>query len=173
MKFHSLVDRHYSNMGHPVVITLSRMEADMDMVNSDGKGVGCTPTSMASKACTWGWGRVGLAAIAVMAGVVATPVRAVATINPVPLPSTDCPTNLASCTANDVTTTVKAVEILNNDLCNSLNDTIDLRITTAFASTSNQRFDLGLFVSGDGGTVQNPGTADLCFGAAAQAGQGN
>src|SRR5262249_9399518 len=126
-----------------------------------------------------GWGRLGLAAIAVMAGVVATPVRAVATINPVPLPSTDCPTNLASCTANDVTTTVKAVDILNNDLCNSLDDTIDLRITTAFASTPNQGFDLGLSVSGDGGTIQPgpggipPSTAEECFGAAAQAGQGN
>src|SRR5215813_2457647 len=65
-----------------------------------------------------------------------------ATINPVVLPSTTCPTNLGSCTANDVTTTVKAVSILNNDSCNSPTDTIDLRITTAYASTSNQRYDL-------------------------------
>src|SRR5262245_42229621 len=114
--------------------------------------------SMASKARKWGcrWGRVGLAAIAVMAGVVATPVRAVATINPVPLPSATCPSNLNSCTANDVVTTVKAVDILNNDICNSLADTIDLRITTTYDTTATQRFDLGLFVSGDGGTVQEP-----------------
>src|SRR4030095_16758514 len=151
------------------------MEGNMDMVDSDRKGVGCTPKSRASKACMWGcgWGRVGLAAIAVMAGVVATPVRAVATINPVLLPSADCPTNLASCTANDVTTTVTAVDILHNDVCDSLDDTIDLRITTAYEATSNQRFDLGLFVSGDGGTVQKPATAEVCFGAAAQVGQGD
>src|SRR5262245_48394068 len=162
----------------------------MDMANSDGKGVDCTRRGSPphrrrtfvgwaqtnAQACRWGWGwgRAGLAAIAVMAGVVATPVRAVATINPVVLPSATCPNNLMSCTANDVTTTVKAVDILNNDLCNSLNDTIDLRITTAYASTASQRFDLGLFVSGDGGTIQEPNsTAQVCFGAAAQAGQGN
>src|SRR5262245_52923850 len=169
----------------PMLITLSCMEGHMDMVGSAGKGVDCTRRGSPpprrrtfvgwahtkALACMWGsrWGRVGLAAIAVMAGVVATPVRAVATINPVPLPSATCPTNLASCTANDVTTTVEAVTILNNDLCQSLTDTIDLRITTAYASTASQRFDLGLFVSGDGGTVQKPATAHVCFGAAAQA----
>src|SRR5262249_52445568 len=113
---------------HVRKITRSRMEGDTDMVKAAGKGVGCTPTSMASKTCMWGWGwgRVGLAAIAVMAGMVATPVRAVATINPVVLPEADCPSNLMSCTANDVTTTVKAVDILHDDLCESLDDTIDL-----------------------------------------------
>src|SRR5262245_22291400 len=161
----------------------------MDMANSDGKGVDCTRTGSPphrrrtfvgwahtnAQACMWGWGwgRAGLAAIAVMAGVVATPVRAVATINPVPLPSATCPSNLNSCTANDVVTTVKAVDILNNDICNSLNDTIDLRITNTYTTTATQRFDLGLFVSGDGGTVQEPSSALVCFGAAAQAGQGN
>src|SRR6185369_16906594 len=38
---------------------------------------------------------------------------AFAGINPVTLPSATCPDNLNSCTANDVTTTVKAVSILN------------------------------------------------------------
>jgi hypothetical protein len=95
------------------------------------------------------------------------------TVNPVGLPAVTCPSNLTSCTANDVTTTVKAVTILNNDLCTSLTDTIQLRITTAYASTSNERFDLGLFVSRDGGTVKEPSSALLCSGAAAQAGQGN
>jgi hypothetical protein len=123
-------------------------------------------------------------------------------VNPVSLPQAACPTNLNSCTANDVTTTVKAVQILKvcvggghagntctsnadcsaseggngvcqSDSCNSLTDTIDLRITTQYASTANQRYDLGLFVSGDGGSVQEPSTANLCYGAAAQAGQGN
>jgi hypothetical protein len=95
------------------------------------------------------------------------------TINPVSLPSATCPSNLNSCTANDVSTTVKAVNIRNNDLCESLTDTIQLRVTTAYAATSNERYDLGLFVSGDGGTVQEPSTALVCYGAAAQAGQGD
>jgi hypothetical protein len=94
-------------------------------------------------------------------------------LNPVNLPSADCPSNLNSCTANDVTTTVKAVTIRNNDICESLSDFIDLRITTAYATTASQRFDLGLFVSGDGGTVQEPSSAAVCFGAAAQVGQGD
>ena len=89
------------------------------------------------------------------------------------LPSVTCPSNLTSCTANDVTTTVKAVTILNNDLCSSLTDTIQLRITTAYAATSSERYDLGLFVSGDGGTVKEPSTALVCLGAAAQAGEGD
>ena len=94
-------------------------------------------------------------------------------INPVTLPIVDCPSNLTVCTANDVTTTVKAVTILNGDLCTSLTDTIDLQITTAYASTSNERFDLGLFVSSDGGTVKEPSTALVCRGAAAHAGEGD
>src|SRR5262249_23756761 len=122
-------------------------------------------------------------------------------INPVTLPTATCPSNLGSCTANDVVTTVKAVKILkvcvggghagatsttNADCAgeggggtcktasgNSLTDTIDLRITTQYQTTATQRYDLGLFVSGDGGTVQEPSTANLCYGAAAQAGQGD
>jgi hypothetical protein len=94
-------------------------------------------------------------------------------VNPVALPSVTCPSNLNSCTASDVTTTVKAVSILNNDLCSSSTDTIQLRITTAYAATSNERYDLGLFVSRDGGTVQEPSTAVACSGAAAQVGQGD
>src|ERR1041385_1463814 len=93
-----------------------------------------------------------------------------ATINPVTLPPTTCPTNLGSCTANDVTTTVKAINIRNGDSCTSTSDTIDLRITTAYTSTSNQKYDLGLFISGNGGAVNN---GSSCFGAAAQVGQGN
>jgi hypothetical protein len=96
----------------------------------------------------------------------------VGTFLAVTLPSATCPSNLTTCTANDVTTTIRDVAIRNNDLCSSLNDTIDLRIRTAFASTSNERYDLGLFVSGDGGTVKEPSTAETCYGAAAQAGEG-
>jgi hypothetical protein len=94
-------------------------------------------------------------------------------INPITLPAVTCPSNLRSCTASDVTTTVETVTILNNDLCTSLTDTIQLQITTAYAATSNERYDLGLFVSRDGGTVQEPSTALACSGAAALAGQGD
>lgn len=94
-------------------------------------------------------------------------------ITPVTLPGVACPSNLNSCTASDVTTTVKAVSILDNDLCTSLTDTIKLRVTTAYAATSNERYDLGLFVSGDGGTVKEPSSALVCLGAAAQATQGD
>ncbi|HEV8200693.1 MAG TPA: hypothetical protein VGS03_11790, partial [Candidatus Polarisedimenticolia bacterium] len=120
-------------------------------------------------------------------------------VNPVTLPSATCPDNLNSCTANDVTTTVKAVTILNvcyhlgvstgspcitnancaagdtcaQDVCESLTDNILVQISTAYASTANQRYDLGLFVSGDGGTVQEPSTALVCSGAAAMQNQGD
>ena len=119
--------------------------------------------------------------------------------NPVPLPSVTCPSNLMSCTANDVTTTILSVNIMNvcyhngvsmnvtcttnadcaagdtcaPDVCESTSDNIFIQITTAYASTSAQRYDLGLFVSDDGGTVQEPSTALVCSGAAAQVGQGN
>ena len=112
-------------------------------------------------------------ALSAMVGGLLVPALAGAAINPVPLPSATCPSNLNSCTANDVVTIVRAVSVLNGDACNSTSDTIDLRITTQYATTANQRYDLGLFVSGDGGTVQEPSTALICYGAAALAGQGN
>src|SRR5262245_14074636 len=124
---------------------------------------------------------------------------AFAAINPVNLPGVTCPSNLNSCTANDVTTVIQSVTILNvcyhegaptstpctsdancdpgdtcaGDICESTTDNILLQITTAYASTSAQKFDLGLFVSKDGGTVQEPSTAVACAGSAAQAGQGD
>jgi hypothetical protein len=89
------------------------------------------------------------------------------------LPAVTCPSNLNSCTANDVKTTVVAVAILNNDICNSLTDTLDVRITAAFESTASNRYDVGVFISRDGGTVQEPSSALLCTGAAPQVGAGD
>src|SRR5215510_6555244 len=94
------------------------------------------------------------------------------------LPNVTCPDNLRSCTANDVTTTVISVAINNvcyhnglgtstlctsnancapgdtcaPDVCESTTDNVFITITNGFASTSNERYDLGLYVSGDGGT---------------------
>src|SRR5262249_32107451 len=52
------------------------------------------------------------------------------------IPTVPCPTNLNSCTANDMVTDVVAVGILNNDICQSLDDTIDLEMTVSFSATS-------------------------------------
>ena len=89
---------------------------------------------------------------------------------PVILPTVDCPTNLGSCTAKDVVTTVKDVAVRNDDICESLTDTIDLSITVAFDPTANSRYDLGIFVAENGGPV-NLGSE--CVGAAAPINGGN
>ena len=89
------------------------------------------------------------------------------------LPVVTCPNNLNSCTAKDVRTTILAVGILNGDFCSSLTDTINLQITAEFKATSSERYDVGMFVSNDGGTVQEPSSANKCSGAAPQVGEGN
>src|SRR4030095_14298402 len=89
------------------------------------------------------------------------------------LPAVTCPGNLNSCTANDVTTSVVAVNIVGSDACNSPSDTINLQITTQFATTASQRYDVGVFVANDGGTVQEPSSALVCSGAAPQVGEGD
>jgi len=151
------------------------------------------------KSCCRNYSSILFTSLLVIGSLFAGVQTAGAGINPVPLPDATCPSNLNSCTANDVVTTVKAVETLGTclggsnpgttctqnggqctgggtcktDLCASLTDTIRLRITNTYQSTSNERYDLGLFVSKDGGSVQEPSSALLCAGAAAQAGQGD
>ena len=56
-----------------------------------------------------------------------------------------CPTNLASCTANDVVTTVISSRVLANDNCND--GFINVEITMQFESTAQSRYDLGLLVA--------------------------
>jgi len=90
-----------------------------------------------------------------------------------PLGDADCPTNLQSCTANDVVTTPVAAFALNNDSCTSLDDTILLQITIRFETTANQRYDLGLFVARDGKPLYPSGTAQDCSGIAPQIGEGD
>jgi hypothetical protein len=91
---------------------------------------------------------------------------------PLDMPGVACPTNLNSCTANDVVTTVVAATPVNGDTCGSADDTLDLVFTIEFATTANQRFDLGFYISEDGLSI--PGqTAQACAGAAPLAGAGD
>ena len=71
------------------------------------------------------------------------------------IPDVPCPTNLGSCTASDVVTTLTIVEILSpNNQCEA-DGKIDLRLTTEFDPTAAKRYDLGLFIADDGGPVNN------------------
>ncbi len=91
---------------------------------------------------------------------------------PLAMPGVTCPTNLNSCTANDVVTTVVAATPVGGDTCGSATDTLTLDFTIQFATTANQRYDLGFYVAGDGNSI--PGhTAQVCAGSAPQAGDGD
>lgn len=81
------------------------------------------------------------------------------------LPIVDCPTTLNSCTANDVSTTVTNVAILDNR-CEA-DGTIDLRITADYSTAGgDSRYDLGVFVAEDGGSLSGSDpTAEVCSGA--------
>src|SRR5262245_15043549 len=97
---------------------------------------------------------------------------------PTALPSATCPPNLNSCTANDVVTTVVSANPIGNDVCGTRDDFLSLQFTVKFDSTANQRYDLGIFLSEDGGTVTNgagntPPTALVCGGLAPQIGDGD
>jgi len=99
--------------------------------------------------------------------VVAVPAMAVYV--PVVLPSEPCPGNLNSCTANDVVTQIRSVEIVGGDICENAADTIHVLVRVNFSTTANERYDLGLYVATDGGTIQEDpvSTALTCVGAAA------
>jgi len=89
----------------------------------------------------------------------AGPVMAVTVLPPLD----KCPTNLGSCSAQDVQATVTQVDIKSpNNMCTA-QGTIDLEITASFHANTN-RYDFGAFVSQNGGPV-NGGSA--CAGAAA------
>ena len=91
---------------------------------------------------------------------------------PLPMLGVDCPTNLNSCTANDVSTTVVAAAPVDGDLCGSATDTVTLDFTVRFATTANQRYDLGVFIASDGLSLPSH-TAQECAGTAPQAGAGD
>ncbi|HEV8200480.1 MAG TPA: hypothetical protein VGS03_10690, partial [Candidatus Polarisedimenticolia bacterium] len=103
---------------------------------------------------------------------VCPPAPAPDAVVPYPMPGQACPTNLNSCTANDVVTTVVAATPLNGDVCGSADDTLTLDFTVQFATTANQRYDLGFYIAKDGNSI--PGhTAQVCAGAAPQVGEGD
>jgi len=85
---------------------------------------------------------------------------------------------LGSCTANDVVTTIDAIEVLeyNCDDPDPEQQTVSLLINTSYYTTANERYDLGIFVAKDGGSVQGrmgtPGLATTCVGVAPQVGDG-
>ncbi|HEX4826173.1 MAG TPA: hypothetical protein VFV19_17875 [Candidatus Polarisedimenticolaceae bacterium] len=123
-------------------------------------------------------GDTGLAAgAAIMDSLACPPTPPPDPVVPTPLPSAPCPPNLNSCTANDVVTTVVAADPGNN-VCGTRSDTLALTFTVKFQTTASQRYDLGIFVSEDGGTVTNgsgntPPTALVCGGLAPQVGDGD
>ena len=81
---------------------------------------------------------------------------------------------LGSCVANDVQTTIDSVVIDSHD-CDTTGD-VTLTIQTTYNSGANQRYDLGIFLSEDGGSLQGrPGDSGLalsCVGVAPQVGEG-
>lgn len=91
-----------------------------------------------------------------------------------PLPNATCPSTLTPCEAKDlVSTVVEAKPVVEGDLCTSSEDTILLQFTVQFTSTSAQKYDVGFFVSKDGGSVKEPSTAESCAGAAPEPGDGD
>src|SRR5262249_6286199 len=66
---------------------------------------------------------------------------------PTVLTPVTCPSNLNSCSANDVVTTVvNAVGAPSDPTCSGSGDTIDVDITVSETSTSNQKYDLGMYI---------------------------
>jgi|GEM_PF-5697550 len=79
----------------------------------------------------------------------------------VELQTVDCPTGLNSCTANEVQTTQLSAVVLENKCADD--GTIHLEITASFDANAD-RYDLGLFVAKDGGTLSDSPTALECAG---------
>ena len=149
----------------PVTLEVTQPDGSVQqqVINADAAGSIASNVVVSADPSTTG--AVTLAATGVVSGLTAGSLSN--------LPVVTCPSNLNSCTAKDVRTTILAVGILNGDFCSSLTDTINLQITAEFKATSSERYDVGVFVSNDGGTVQEPSSANTCSGAAPQVGEGN
>lgn len=96
-------------------------------------------------------------------------------VTPMVLPMTICPTNLGSCVSNDVVALpVKAIA-LNDDRCDSLDDTILLQLTIQFSTTASERYDVGLYIATDGKPLVplSNASSQNCVGLTPQVGQGD
>ena len=80
----------------------------------------------------------------------------------VELQTVDCPTGLNSCTANEVQTTQVGNAVILENKC-AVDGTIHLAITANFDANAD-RYDLGMFVAKDGGTLSDGPTALECAG---------
>ena len=131
------------------------------------KTAGQKPSKSTRKSLLTGFLMVPLLLAGVLLG--ATPAFAV---DPTPLPEVDCPMDLnAQCVANDVKTTLVSAEVLGNDDCTD--GEIDLVFTVEYASNARESYDLAVFISKDGGTINGAGTALECAGAVALVGHGD
>lgn len=109
--------------------------------------------------------------LAIVGGLLGT---SVATAQNTLLQAAACPTNLGSCTANEVQTTVVSATPLPSDpTCSSPTDTIDVRVTLSWAANAD-RYDLGVYIAKDGGSLNGTPAgrppAQVCTGAAAPIG---
>jgi hypothetical protein len=96
----------------------------------------------------------------------AVPVFAAPTIMPV----TTCPTQLSSCTANDLVTTVSAAVGVKGDTCTDPSDTITIDMIVDWAPNSGTRYDVGFYIWTSGAPGNPSGNA--CVGSIAPIGAG-
>ena len=88
---------------------------------------------------------------------------------PTPLNVVSCPTNLNSCTANDLPNTLVGAVPVGGDTCSDPDDTITVDLYMNYAPNSTERYDLGVYYATDGGNVNN---GNACVGAVAPIGGG-
>jgi hypothetical protein len=86
------------------------------------------------------------------------------------MPPTTCPTNMGSCAASDMVTTVSNAVPVGGDTCEDPADTITIDLSVTWTPSSNQRYDLGFYISTDGDPVNNN---DACVGSIAPIGSGD
>ena len=71
------------------------------------------------------------------------------------LPTTPCPTNMGSCTAKDMVTTVLAARPVDGDTCTDPGDKITIDLDVSFNFTASTRYDVGFWILPEGDPVNN------------------
>ena len=89
---------------------------------------------------------------------------------PTVMPQITCPTNMGSCTAKDLVTSVTNAIPVGGDTCEDPGDTIMVDLFVTWTPSANQRYDVGFFISTNGQPVNNNGNA--CVGSIAPIGAG-